>query len=140
MNGATLAHAVSVGDLNERDFYPTIVQHAKLLGYSVVHIPPTRGDRPGSWRTAVSEDGIGFPDFLLHLAATSRHPSQFLAIEVKRDARVSPNGKRIGRPGKLTEKQAEWRVRFIEAGVRHEVFYVPSQLDELLRLLSDLAL
>jgi hypothetical protein len=47
----------------EADWQATVIDAAQALGWRVAHFRPARTER--GWRTAVSADGVGFPDLVM---------------------------------------------------------------------------
>ena len=89
----------------------TVEQMLQRLGYQVAHFRPAM-NAAGGWRTPVSGDGKGFPDFLAIHKTTGRQ----LVAECK-------TGK-----GKLSKEQQAWLDYFRLAGVEvHE--WHPDQYD-----------
>lgn len=108
----------------EIDFYQTVVDAGRVLGWRVHH---QRSTREG---TAIQGDP-GFPDFVLC------HPrGHILFVELKSDRKGAH----------LSPAQQQWRDALIAAGARWYVIYVPTAsnhigmgLDDLLSMLHDLA-
>jgi hypothetical protein len=88
--------------ISEATFTAQVIELARWLGWRVAHFRPAMTKR-GNWVTAVSGDGVGFPDIF-----ALRHNRRLMA-ELK-SAR-----------GKLTPAQEEWlevaRIAGIEAYV-----------------------
>jgi hypothetical protein len=49
--------------IKEKDFQAQVIQLARLRGWRVAHFRPGR-TLHGGWYTAVSADGVGFPDLV----------------------------------------------------------------------------
>jgi hypothetical protein len=88
--------------MTERTLQTGIIDLARFLGFKVAHFRPAI-DR-GRWRTAVSGDGVGFPDLVL-----VGH-DRVLYREVK-----------VGR-NRLSPEQTAWRDALIAAGCDFEVW------------------
>jgi hypothetical protein len=91
--------------MTEAHFQSAVIEASRLLGWKVAHFRPGRNLR-GKWLTAVSGDGVGFPDLVLV------HPAggKVLAVELKTDK------------GQPTESQLAWLEWFRACGVRAEVW------------------
>lgn len=107
----------SLTQLPETSYYRTIVDTARLMGWRVHH------QRSTAIGTPIMGDA-GFPDFVLV------HPrGHVLFVEIKTDRTAS----------KLTMEQQRWGEALVAAGGRWYCMRMPSQLDELLTMLVDLA-
>ena len=100
-------------------YYPTIIDAARVLGWTVAHFRP--GRTSNGWRTAVQGDGKGFPDFVLVHGGAGR----VWFVELKFDG------------GKLTAEQTRWGETLLRAGAVYRAVYVPSQLSTFLQDLAD---
>ena len=78
----------------------TILEYLRLRGWVVAHFRPAQTVK--GWRTPVSADGKGFPDFV---AVRER----IVYIEAK------------GQYGKLTPEQKRWRQAIHQAGGEHHI-------------------
>ena len=83
--------------LSEAEFTRMVLALARLRGWRSAHFRPARTST--GWRTAVSGDGVGFPDLLLVKGTV------LIVAELK-----------VGR-NKLTPEQAVWIAAFEAAGV-----------------------
>ena len=81
----------------EAGFLKTVLQFAKLHGWRSAHFRPAW--TADGWRTAVSGDGMGFPDLVLVRRGV------FLVAELKTDR------------GRTTAEQDAWLAAFQAAGV-----------------------
>jgi hypothetical protein len=113
--GAPLATPASAA--TETDFYATVIDTARICGWQVAHFRPALTKH--GWRTAVSGDGKGFPDFVLV------HPAGHIwFVELKTTkARLSP-------------EQQQWAEVLEQAGAIYRVVRVP---DGIARFVQDLA-
>jgi len=95
----------------ERDYYATVVDAARIFGWRVAHFRPALTKH--GWRTPVSGDGAGFPDFVLV------HPlaRRVWWRELKTDG------------DKPTDAQTAWGSDLIAAGADWRVVHVPSEAD-----------
>jgi len=104
---------------NESQFYPTVIDAARLLGWLPAHFRPARTAK--GWRTAVQGDGKGFPDFVLAHAGAGR----VWFVELKLDK------------AKLTREQILWGETLVRAGAVYRTVYCPSGLPMFLQDLAD---
>ena len=101
----------------ETDFYPTVIDAARLAGWCCAHFRPALTKH--GWRTAVQGDGKGFPDFVLV------HPvGRVWFVELKL------------RGAYMTPEQRQWGETLLRAGAVYRVVHVP---DEINRFVQDLA-
>src|SRR3990172_1370890 len=77
---------------SEEDFTTWVIAYARLKGWRVAHFRPSRTIKDGkeTWRTAVSADGAGFPDFVF------ARRGQAVIAELKSET------------GKVSAAQQEW--------------------------------
>lgn len=47
----------------EAEFQKAVIEYAQMRGWRVAHFRPARTEK--GWRTAVTGDGVGFPDLVL---------------------------------------------------------------------------
>ena len=88
--------------MTENDFLNQLLDLAKVLGWRRAHFRPAR--TAYGWRTAVSGDGVGFPDLILVRGR------RILAVELK------------SQRGALTEEQGDWLTSLQVAGVETHVW------------------
>ena len=103
------------GQISEATFTKQVIQLARVLGWLSAHFRPGMTKR-GGWVTAVSGDGVGFPDLIL-----LRHNRRIMA-ELK------------AAKGKVTPEQEAW----LESAKRAEFevyIWRPSDIDEIERVL-----
>lgn len=84
--------------ITEAAFTKQVLDLARVFGWRSAHFRPARTAN-GGWRTAVSGDGVGWPDLVLCRGAV------ILVAELK-----------VGR-GKATPEQQAWLAAFRAAGV-----------------------
>jgi hypothetical protein len=123
-SGRGVSAAAELGSFPpETSFYQTIIEAGRVLGWRVHHQRSTRNGTPISGDT-------GFPDFVLVHPGRPGRPGHLLFVELKSDRKGA----------RLTPAQEAWALALLGAGGRWMVVHVPSGLDELLALMSDLAL
>lgn len=83
--------------MTESQLLTAVIELAQHLGWRVAHFRPAR--TATGWRTAVSGDGVGFPDLILTRGGVVR------AVELKSDR------------GKTTAEQDAWLDALCRAGV-----------------------
>ncbi len=99
----------------EADLDGTILRLAHLYGYMAAHFRPARTDK--GWRTAVSGDGAGYPDW--HLV----RPGRSVFIETK------------STKGKVSQAQQVWHEVLRAAGI--EVIVArPQDVERLIEVLK----
>jgi hypothetical protein len=115
---AAEAITLPTGQLLETAFQDAIAYVARLHGWKMAHFRPARTN--GSWATAVSYDGKGFPDLVLV------HPKRGIVIfvEVKSES------------GKVSSDQAEWLANLAAAGARTRTWY-PADWPDIVPFLTD---
>lgn len=119
-----MSAAAEIGVITpETDFYRTVVDAARVLGWRVHHQRSTRHGTP------IMGD-VGFPDFVLVHPGRPGGTGHVLFVELKSDRKGA----------RLTPEQERWALTLVKAGARWHLVRVPSGLDELLGLMSDLAL
>jgi hypothetical protein len=84
--------------MTEAQLQTVCIDLAHVYGWRLAHFRPAMTKR-GEWRTPVSGDGKGFPDFLL------LKPNKIVAAELKATG------------GKATQDQLDWLLAFRSAGV-----------------------
>ncbi len=102
--------------ISERDFQDQIIELAHIYGWAVAHFRPAM-KQDGSWRTAVSADGTGFPDLVL-----VRSPRLIFA-EVKSEE------------GKVTSEQSSW-LRNLAAAKQDVYLWRPSDWEGIVEVLK----
>lgn len=78
-------------NLTEAQWQAQVIQIAHAFGWIVAHFRPGLNQR-GRWMTAVSGDGVGFPDLVL----VHERTGDLIFVELKRDT------------GKLRPEQERW--------------------------------
>jgi hypothetical protein len=112
--------ALRIKPLSESEFTRQVIRLAQLRGYLVAHFRPGM-TRRGKWVTAVSGDGVGFPDLLL---IRIRHGvAKVIVAELK-----------LGR-NKLTPEQESWLCAFRLAGIQ-AYLWRPENWPEIEKLLE----
>ena len=89
--------------LTEAQFTRQVIQLAQLMGFKVAHFRPAQTSK--GWRTAVSGDGVGFPDLVL----VRGREIYFWELKVK--------------PNRASTAQAEWIEALQDARVKAQVLY-----------------
>ncbi len=105
MPNAELINAALASAMTEAALLTHVLAAAKTLGWRSAHFRPAR--TANGWRTAVSGDGVGFPDLVL----VNPRLGQTLFVELKAE-----RGK--GRP-----EQIDWHQALKQAGQRVFVWY-----------------
>ena len=101
--------------MSEDDLQCLVIDLAQRYGWTVAHFRPAETKK--GWRTAVSADGVGFPDLIL----VKGH--RLLVVELKKE------------DGKLAAEQYFWLLKFL--GVEAEVYlWKPSDEDEFTAVLT----
>jgi len=100
----------------EREFQQQVIDLAHIFHWRVAHFRPAQTKK--GWRTAVSADGMGFPDLVL------AREGRLIFIEVKSEK------------GKFSLEQSEW-LEVLKATGKCEVYvWKPSQWDEIMAILK----
>lgn len=102
--------------LSEADLQRGVLDMARVLGWRSLHLRPARTAH--GWATAVSGDGVGFPDLLL-----ARGP-RLVVAELKSDR------------GRLTDEQLAWLEALSDAGAETYIWRpgdYPDRIAEVLR-------
>ena len=73
--------------ITEAEFLEQVIKFAKLHGWRVAHFRPAR--TATGWRTAVSGDGVGWPDLILVKGRW------LIAAELKRSAKEKPRPEQV---------------------------------------------
>lgn len=102
--------------ITEAEFLRQVLQYARLHSWMSAHFRPGM-TRKGRWVTAVSGDGVGFPDLLLV------KPPKLIVAELK-----------VGK-NQVTTEQRAWLYAFREAGILAFVWR-PSDWPEIERVLG----
>ena len=102
--------------MSENDLLRGTLDLCRGLHWRTFHVRP--GRTAMSWRTAVSGDGVGWPDIFAVKASRS------IAIELK-----------VGR-GRLTHAQADWLEALRAAGVECHVFTEHDYPDRIAQVLT----
>jgi hypothetical protein len=103
----------------EADFYPTVIEAARILGWRVAHFRPAMSKR--GWRTPVQGDGKGFVDFVLVHAGAGR----VWFVELKRgNAPLAP-------------EQQQWGEALTRAGAVYRLVRCPAELPSFLQDMAD---
>lgn len=111
------AKSAAVSRISEAQFLTQVLDLAKVYGYFRVHFRPAKTAH--GWRTALSGDGVGFPDVLL----AHEDRGRLIAAELKSEV------------GKATEAQLQWLAILAACGV--ETFlWRPSMLVEIAEILQ----
>jgi hypothetical protein len=95
--------------MTEAQLQSAVIELARALGWKVAHFRPALTGK--GWRTAVSGDGVGFPDLTLLRRARQ------IVVELKSEK------------GNLTPEQAVWLAAFERAGVEWHVWRPGDWLD-----------
>jgi hypothetical protein len=89
--------------MSESDLLAGVLDLARILGWRSLHLRPARTAH--GWATAVSGDGVGFPDLLLV------RRNRIVALELK------------AAKGRVTPEQAAWLDALREAGADARVIW-----------------
>ena len=101
----------------EREFQQQVIDLAHIFHWRVTHFRPAQTTK--GWRTAVSADGMGFPDLVL------AREGRLIFIEVKSER------------GKLSLEQSEW-LEVLKATGKCETFLLyPSDFDIIVKILGE---
>ncbi len=104
--------------ISEEQFLDLIIETAHTYGWVVAHFRPAML-KDGSWRTAVSADGKGFPDCILV------RPPKCLFVETKSEK------------GKVSPEQKEWGEILKQCPGIEYYLWRPSQFDnEIVKVLE----
>ncbi len=101
---------------SEGDFATWVEARFAILDFKVAHFRPAKTDK--GWRTAVSCDGKGYPDY------NALKPPRCLFVEIK-----SENGK-------VSPEQAQWLNSFAGIEVVETYLWFPSDREEIEAILS----
>lgn len=104
--------------VTEFEFMKQVLQLAKLHGWRTAHFRPGIS-QSGRWITAVSGDGVGFPDLVL----VRREHIMF--IELKRDMDCD-----------MSDAQTAWMMALLEAKIECAV-WTPDDWETIERVLRD---
>jgi hypothetical protein len=105
------------GGMTWQQWQGTVEQLLQAMGYHVAHFRPAM-NQAGNWRTPVSGDGKGFPDFL----AIHKETGRLIVAECK-------TGK-----AKLSPEQVTWLDYFLLAGAETYEWH-PDEYDSIVELI-----
>ena len=111
-----MASKTAAPPMVENDLLNLVIDYAQRMGWLVAHFRPAML-KDGTWRTAVSADGKGFPDLVLVRERV------VVWVELKKEG------------GKLSPEQIVWRDALQAAGQEWYVWQ-PSDWSEIERVLG----
>lgn len=109
--------SAAVADILEKEFQAQVVELAHILGWDVLHVRRSIGNRAGKQAYQTTTSIKGWPDLFMW------KPGRVVAAELKRQK------------GRLTEEQADVIRSLTAAGIQCEVWR-PSDWDRIKEVLS----
>ena len=105
----------------EREFQQQVIDLARIFHWRVAHFRPAQTTK--GWRTAVSADGMGFPDLVL---ARELDDGNFVCIMAELKSKK----------GKLSDWQKEWLKALIKVEGIFVFLWRPGDFDDILATLQ----